>query len=354
MILHSIHLHRFRNYEKASFSFSPSLNVIYGANAVGKTNLLESIFFLTGARSWRCRKDTEMILFGSRDAVVEAFFHAGGRDTELKLILSHQEKRRIFAGGVALHSPRELLGKIPSVLFAPEDLQLLRGGPACRRRFMDMALCQIYPRYMQMLSDYRRLQMGKTKILKSRNERLHAALPEYHLRMAAVSVEIHRYRVRFVTFIEQEAQRMHALCAPGEVLTLSYISQVKDIEESAEELAEHMSRRLAVEMQQGLCLVGIHRDDIDVVLNGKPVREYASQGQTRTAAISMKLAERAVLMREFGEPPLLLLDDVLSELDAERQLFLLKNVADGQVFITTCSADGLVSAENGKNILLPP
>jgi len=352
MILCSIRLENFRNYVQKRFDFSPSFNLIQGSNAVGKTNLLESVFLLSGARSWRCRKDVESIRFGSASALIEGDIVTGERKTSIQMIFSHEEKKRISAGGVKLSSPRELLGKLPSVLFTPEDLQLLRGGPACRRRFMDAPLCQLYPRYLQLLLDYRKLQAGKTRILKSRDDAMKSVLPDYHRRLAVDAVEIARYRAKFIRQADEFAKSIHAAFAPGERLTLRYLTQVKEGPDAAEELAEHMDRRLPVEIRQGLCLVGIHRDDIEAEIGEKSARDFASQGQVRTAAISMKLAENRIIRDGFGEPPLLLLDDVLSELDVHRQEYLLKAVPEGQIFLTCCSTKGLVLGDHVKNILL--
>lgn len=350
MEISRIGLVNFRNYEQEEFHFSSGLNLILGANAAGKTNLLESIYYLAGARSWRCQKETEMIHFGSDFARISADITSGQRKTTLQAELTKKGRRQLLAGGVKLTSPRELLGRLPSVLFAPEDLQLLRGGPVQRRRFMDMALSQLYVRYVKLLSGYRRLHAAKTHILKRGDENLFSVLPDYHRHMAVLSVEISEFRANFVQSISELAGHLHKSFASQEHLKLTYTTQVKIGINAVEELILHMEKRLPVERKQGVCLVGIHRDDITAELNDRPVRDFASQGQTRTAAIAMKLAERDYLCAELGEPPLLLLDDVLSELDENRQGLLLESVKNEQVFLTCCNQSGLLSSIKGKTI----
>jgi DNA replication and repair protein RecF len=251
----------------------------------------------------------------------------------------------------------DLSGKVIAVLFSTDDLSLVRGGASERRRFMDAALCQIRPKYALCLSGFNRLYEHKTRILKDHWEKpaLLAALDEFNVNLAKASAQLITYRAAFVQKLAPVAESVHADFSGGqERLSLVY-ETVKTITDPTakpailfKQLIEHQTRLRQAEIDAGMCLSGAHKDDILISINGAPARAFASQGQTRTAALSIKLAEREILFEDRGEYPLLLLDDVLSELDEGRQNFVLNRIRDGQVFITCCEDKGIANRTGGK------
>ena len=243
------------------------------------------------------------------------------------------------------------------MFFSPEDLFLIREGAAARRRFMDMSLCQLRPRYAEALAEYGRLYEHKTRILRDSDEypRLLDTLPDFDRRLCQVGAVLISYRARYVQALAVHARRAHWECSgEREELALSY-QTVKTVEDPlgpaadiAAALAEHQAQHHQAELASRLCLSGPHKDDIAVTVNGLEARHFCSQGQVRTAALSLKLADREIHKTAIGEYPVMLLDDVLSELDPRRQEYVLNRIAGGQVFITCCENDRLDALLSGR------
>lgn len=346
MHIERIAIEGFRNFLMLETSFDRGINVITGGNAQGKTNLLEAIFFLSCARSFRVRGDRDLINFDCSFARVEADVTSRDRDTNIEIRLHRDRRRQIFLNGVRQGSALELPERLGVVLFSPDDLEIVRGGAAERRRFMDQAISQLRPRYAAALSEYNRLFEHKTRILKDWREKpsLLETLDDFSLRMAKISSELIYYRSSWCERLGEEATLMHAeISGVGEKLRLRYktVSTVEDPRgmkpsELFPLILRHQEEHRQAEIESGLCLTGAHKDDIDIEIDGKNARIFASQGQVRTAALSLKLAEREISRLDRGETPVLLLDDVLSELDARRQDFVLNHIGGGQVFITCC------------------
>ena len=346
----------FRNYVKSSASFSQGVNVITGGNAQGKTNLLEAIYLVCTGRSFRCRSDKELIGFDKDAAWVTASGEASGRPRRVEIRLRRGFRRSVRANGVSVKTAAQLSGGFSAVLFSPQDLELIRGGAAERRRMMDMCLCQLRPKYAAALREFNRAWTGKTRILRDSRQKpsLAALLPEYDQRICEMSAVIIRYRARFLERLSPEAAKIHSQFSGGEKLGMIYktVSSVKDPAASAEaiygQLMDHLESHRQAEMASGMCLTGAHRDDVEITVNGVAARGFASQGQARTGALSIKLAEREMHLNCFGEYPILLLDDVLSELDTRRQDFILNRIGGGQVFITCCEDEGIAGRTGGR------
>ncbi len=346
MNLSELNLRGFRNYEELEFSAAPGVNLIVGDNAQGKTNLLEAIVYLGSGKSWRTQKSGELVKFGGDFADLNAKVQSEGREQTLRtVIFAGRRPRQLWRNGVKKKSASELSGALSTVLFCPEDLMVLKSGASARRRLGDMALCQLRPNYDAALTEYNRLLEQKSRILKERfdNPAWLDILPEYNLRLCQVGALLISYRARFYESLGQEASSYHGQFSGGAeefVLRYSTVSSISDpfapVAKLTEDLQNHMESHARAELESGQCLTGPHRDDFDVALNGLSVKTYGSQGQTRTAAISLKLAQRELMRRESGEEPVLLLDDVLSELDPGRQDFVLNQIQTGQVFITCC------------------
>lgn len=358
MKIHRICLNGFRNYDYQWVDFSPGINVITGENAQGKTNLLEAVYLLSTGKSFRTRFDREMVGFGYSAGEVLADVSAAGRKQTVKMTLRPGVRKTITVNGVKSTSA-DLTGKFSCVLFCPDDLELIKDGPAARRKLMDNAISQLRPGYAKLISDYNRLYEQKSAILKDWREKpsLLDTLDDFSDQMCKVSTQIIRYRAAFVTRLNEVAKEIHGEFSGGkDTLRLRYttVSTVKDPMASAAEvyydLCEHQESHRKAEMESGMCLSGCHKDDIEIFVNNMPARSFASQGQTRTAALSMKLAEREIHLQEFGEYPVLLLDDVLSELDPGRQEFVLNRIGGGQTLITCCEGESIADRTGGKVI----
>ena len=346
MRLNDIYLRDFRNYEEVAVSFEPGVNLIVGDNAQGKTNLLEAISYLGSGKSFRAQKTGEMIRFGADFAEIKGSVHAQERQQELRwLLFSGSRPRQIWRNGAKKKTTADIAGVLPTVLFCPEDLMVLKNGAAQRRRLGDHALCALRPNYDAALTEYNRILEQKSRILKDHfeNPGLLEILPEYNTRLCQVGALLISYRARFYDSLSKAAAQYHGQFSGfAEEFTLDYktVSTVSDpfapIGKLTEDLNDHLQRYYRAELESGQCLTGPHKDDFTVSLTGIDLKAYGSQGQTRTAAISLKLAQRELMAREWGEEPVLLLDDVLSELDPGRQDFVLNQIVSGQVFITCC------------------
>ena len=346
MQLSKLTLRDFRNYEALELECDPGVNLIVGNNAQGKTNLLEAIAYAGSGKSFRALKQSEMVRFGADFADIEADVCAQERCQKLRwVIFNGSRPRQIWRNGAKKKSAGELSGVLPTVLFCPEDLMVLKAGAAQRRRLGDHALCQLRPNYDAALTEYNRILEQKNRILKDhfQNPNVLAILPEYNLRLCQVGALLISYRSRFYDSLGKYAAKFHSQFSGGvEEFQLHYktVSTVSDpfasLHKLTEDLLEHLESHYRAELESGQCLTGPHKDDFDVTLSGVNLKSYGSQGQTRTAAISLKLAQRELMGREWGEEPVLLLDDVLSELDQGRQDFVLNQIVSGQVFITCC------------------
>lgn len=356
MIVKKIALDFFRNYAHLEAIFHSGVNVIVGENAQGKTNLLEAIAYLSSVSSHRARYDREMIQLGVDSAFIKGEIFSRQRDYTLEANLYRNARRQLYTNGVRLKTADELSGLLNTVLFCPEDLYLIKEGAAARRRFLDDCICQLRPRYAAALAEYKKLHEHKTRILKDSEEKpsLLDTLDDFSLRMAQCGAILIHYRAHFIKRLIEVAPAIHADCSGGrEKLSLRYetvstvtdpLAQPKDI---LPQLLAHQEAHRAAELAVRQCLSGPHKDDIAVEIDGNPAKTFASQGQTRTAALALKLAARDIFYQDTGEWPVLLLDDVLSELDARRQEFVLNRISSGQVFITCCEEEKLANLREG-------
>ena len=339
-------LQDFRNYRKVSLEFDPGVNLIVGDNAQGKTNLLEAVAYLGSGKSFRTQKSAELVRLGAEYADLEGRVFSQEREQSLRwVVFGTSRPKQIYRNGVKKKTAAELSGVLQTVLFCPEDLMVLKTGASARRRLGDHALCQLRPNYEAALAEYTRILEQKNRILKDRfeNPSLLEILPEYNTRLCQVGALLISYRARFYDGLGKAAMGYHSSFSGGaEDFSLEYktVSSVKDPFGSLEELTgwlqEHLESHYRAELESAQCLTGPHKDDFDVSLSGLSLKAFGSQGQTRTAAISLKLAQRALMKTQSGQTPVLLLDDVLSELDPGRQDFVLNQIDEGQVFITCC------------------
>lgn len=357
MRIDKLTLDGWRNYRRQTLDFDGSCNVIYGENAQGKTNLLEAMVYLSCGKSPRAHGDRELIGFDRQEASVTAQLLSRERAFTTDIQLFRGKRRKMTVNGVPAKTNAALSDVLHTVFFCPEDLFLIRAGAAERRRFMDLSLCQLRPRYAEALAEYGRLYEHKTRILRDSEEhpQLLQMLPEFNERLCRVGAVLIGYRARFCASLAEYARQAHFECSgEKEELTLLYrtAKTVEDPfapqEQICEALRRHQEAHLAAERASRLCLSGPHKDDVEVLINGRSARQYGSQGQVRTAALSLKLAEREIHKNAAGEYPVMLLDDVLSELDPRRQEYVLNRIRGGQVFITCCENDRLDTMLRGR------
>jgi len=334
--LRRLELRNHRNYAQLDLSPGPNINVFIGANGQGKTNLLEAVAMLALSSSPRARRELELVGPVGPGSRIQAEIEAGQSRREISIALDVEDERtrRTIEVDGARRRAFDLPGQFRVVLFWPDDLGLVKAGPELRRRFLNQMLVQVEPGYARALAGLRRVLLQRNSLLKrmAAGEGGEDMLDAWNQELVKVGNEIVAARARAVLDVAPEAARRHAQIAAGERLEISY-------EGPPENLAEAVHNSLAEDLRRGSTSVGPHRDDVRVVLDGQEARSYGSQGQQRTAVVSLKLAEAALIERRTGERPVLLLDDVLSELDGERRGALLQEVAGGgQVIITSVEA----------------
>ena len=361
MRVDALTLRGFRNFGEATVTFAPGINVISGRNAQGKTNLLEAVFLLSGGRSFRTRFDRELIGFDRDSAEVEAEIFASDRAQTVRILLRRGLTKQIWQNKVKKNAG-ELGAAVNAVLFCPDDLNLIKEGAAARRRLMDLAISQLRPGYAGLLSDYHRLYENKTRLLRDYRDdpSMMDTFDAFSDGMARISAKLIRYRSSFARRLAEAASPIHRAFTAGadETLEIAYqtVSTVTDPTASEQtiyaEVLEHQRSHRQAEIAGGSCLTGAHKDDLEIWIDGRSARSFASQGQTRTAALSLKLAEREIFLAETGEYPILLLDDVLSELDAKRQEFVLNRIGGGQTLITCCEDEQIAKKTGGKVIFV--
>ncbi len=358
MIVRSVRMEGFRNYLDETVELSPGINVITGENAQGKTNFLEAVYLLSCGHGFRTRLDSELIAFGSEYTRVTGRVFSAEREQNIEIGMRSGSRKQIIANGVRTNASN-LSEILRVVLFCPDDLNMIKDGAKARRRFMDMAISQLRPSYAALISEYTRLYEHKKRILSDWREKpsLIDTLEEFSDSLCRCSAQIVRYRAAFARRLTETAVPIHSeFSGNGETLSLVYqtVGTVTDpfaaASEIYSELLEHQKAHREAEIASGNILSGVHKDDLDIGINGVNARLYASQGQTRTAALSLKMAEREISLQDTNDCPILLLDDVLSELDAKRQEFVLNRIGGGQTLITCCENGQLSSRTGGKII----
>ncbi|MBR6563083.1 MAG: DNA replication/repair protein RecF [Clostridia bacterium] len=341
MRIEHLSLRSFRNASESEISFLPGVNVICGANAAGKTNILEAIFYFAAGKSFRNCKDRELISFGCDKGSIAMRFATENDVYKMSAQLSKSGRRVIRLGESAPLRMTEYIGRFRAVIFTPDHLNLVKGAPENRRRFLDLAICQSFPRYAKTLSEYNRVLAQKNALLKrgSVNDDL---LFVYNERLATLAAVITVNRRKYVQKLEEEAKTFLLDMSDGkESLTLSYQSQGDGStqEEIKESYLKLFNEKSEYEKERFLSLYGAHKDDFSVCINKKSARMYASQGQQRSIVLSLKLAEGELSYKLTGEYPVFLLDDILSELDSDRKEYILSRITDRQVIITGCESE---------------
>jgi DNA replication and repair protein RecF len=348
MILRRLELEHYRNYSQMIFETNSEVNIFLGKNAQGKTNLLEAMYVMAIAKSHRTNKDKEFIQWNKDVASIECEVERRYGNVALSLHFTQQGKKAKI-NGLEQRKLSDFIGTLNAVMFAPEDLSIVKGNPSVRRKFIDMEIGQINPNYIYNLSQYQKIITQRNHFLKtSRPSPSSTLLSVWNEQMAHLAVKITRKRKQFIDKLQVWAEQIHSgITGDKEKLVISYIDSTGTDENIDEAMAiEHFMLKLSQvaeqEVRRGISLLGPHRDDLSFMINDRDVQSFGSQGQQRTTALSLKLAEIELIREEVGEYPILLLDDVLSELDPYRQSHLLKTIfSKVQTFITTTSVDGI-------------
>lgn len=346
MNIKNISINNFRNLENVLVEPCDAVNVIYGENAQGKTNFIEAVWLFTGAKSFRGARDSELILSGHAAASLKTDFYLDNRDQNCEIKI--EKNRTAVLNGIPLQSVSQLAGNICAIVFSPGDLNLITDGPAIRRKFLDTAICQLYPAYIDKLKIYNRALAQRNSLLK--DLRYHSELSDmvevFENTIATVGADIIKYRIRYVERLNEFVPGIYSGFTCGkENLNIEYISTaITDVKEF--NLILKNARK--DDMNTLSTSVGPHRDNLDIKINDMPIRNFGSQGQKRSAALSLKLSEAEVIKSITKQQPIALLDDVMSELDPGRQNYILNHIDNRQVFITCCDPSNIKNLVGGK------
>jgi len=331
MKISSIELHNFRSHKNAKFNFFDDINIITGENGVGKTNILEAIHFLATAKSHRTSHEREMLTHGEDFACVSAKFSARGRENFVEGKLNKYGKKQFCKNCVPVRKTSDLMGFISVVMFAPNDLSIIQGSPSTRRKFLDLAICQMSKKYFHLLSTYNRILAQKNKLLKFQEaENNLGTLEVWNIQLAQIGEQINEFRNNYINELKNLA-KTHFSQMMNKSLEISYIPNGNGI---LGDLETHIKKATKKEIKNGQAEIGPHRDDFLINIADKEGKEFASQGQQRTAVIALKKAQIDILTERLDEPPILLLDDVMSELDKSRQSSIIDANNKCQTIIT--------------------
>ena len=354
MIVKQIKLKDFRNYDNLDLKLDSGINIFYGNNAQGKTNIIEAIFMSAIGKSFRTNKDSELIQFGKNSASIDINYENSDREGKINIEIS--DKKRVKINDIPLKKLSEILGKIYVVLFTPDDINILKGSPSNRRKFLNIMISQLRPLYMFALSEYTNAMNQRNSYLKQikLENRAEDMLDIWDMKLAELGMKIYSYRKEFIEKISEKIQNVHSkITNNNEKIEIAYNFECKNKQEYIENLRENRK----IDIIKGITSYGVHRDDFYININNNLISAYGSQGQHRTAILSLKISELQIIYDEVGEYPILLLDDFMSELDNERRINLLENINNNQVIITCTDKNffkgiksKLYNVQNGKII----
>lgn len=352
MQIKSIRLKNFRNYEQALIEPDAGVTVFTGQNAQGKTNIIEALHLCCLGRSHRTPRDEELIRWGCDEALVRTATVQRDGTHEVSILLSKRQKRRktVRIGARQAERIGELMGHVCGVLFSPEDLMIVKSGPSERRRFIDMQLSQLRPAYFYALQRAQRALIQRNALLReiARNPALESTLDMWDEQLAECGGQIAENRREAVAALSACAREAHASLTEGrETLSVRYVSQAAESDKPSETLLERMRAARGEDLRRMTTTVGVHRDDLHIDIDGKDARTFASQGQQRSAVLALKLAQLELYERERGEAPILMLDDVMSELDPGRRRQLIERIDRVQTFVTCTDLSDLAGARQG-------
>lgn len=341
MMIESIELKNYRNYKELHMEFNQGTNILYGDNAQGKTNILEAVYVCCTSKSHKSAKDKDIIRFNQDESHIKLQVRKNEVPYRLDIHLKKNKPKGIAINGIPIRKASELFGIANVIFFSPEDLNIIKNGPSERRRFIDLELCQLNKLYVHSLVQYNKVLLQRNKLLKELffHPEYEETLDVWDMQLATYGREVIRFRRDFICRLNGIIHGIHEnLSGNKEDITISYEPYAKD-----EEFEEIIKKNRQQDMKQKTTLAGPHRDDISFMVNGIDIRRFGSQGQQRTAALSLKLSELELVKALSHDSPILLLDDVLSELDASRQNHLLSAIQNIQTLITCTGLDDFVN-----------
>jgi len=355
MIIRRLSFDGYRNLTRGEIVPCEGVNVVYGKNAQGKTNILEAMWLFSGNRSFRGAKDSEYVGLDKEQAKLFMEFFSEDREQNAGICFQ-KNKKEIMLNGIKQSSLGKIMGKLCMVVFSPEHLSLVKRGPTERRKFVDSAVCQIRPNFSDTLSEYNKILVQRNALLKDLpyHSELYDTIDIWEERLAFFGSAIIRMRKNYIQRLSSSAAKYHEGISDGkETLDISYSCAFsEDICADRDLLTENYIKKLKEtrkeDIKEGSTSIGPHRDDLIININGKNIKSFGSQGQQRSCVLSMKIAEAELIKQATNEEPIVLLDDVLSELDSRRQEFLLNKISDRQVFISCCERASADRLEGGK------
>ena len=341
MYIESVQLKNFRNYDSLELDLAQGTNIFYGNNAQGKTNILEALYLCGTTKSHKGSKDKDMIQFGKDESHIRMMVKKGELSYRIDMHLKKNKAKGVAINGLPIRKASELFGVVNLVFFSPEDLNIIKNGPGERRRFLDLELCQLDRIYLTDLASYNHIVNQRNKLLKDIwvQPSLKDTLDIWDMQMAEYGRKIIDKRREFIQELNETVRKIHYNLTGG----IEELNVIYEPDCTAENLESAISAHRDKDMRMKLTSVGPHRDDLCVMANGIDIRRYGSQGQQRTAALSLKLSEIYIVKKKIKETPVLLLDDVLSELDSSRQNYLLESISDIQTLITCTGLDDFIS-----------
>ena len=329
MWINKIKINNFRNYNNEEINLNKNINIFYGENAQGKTNIIEAIFIGGFGKSFRTNKEKELINFNEKNCNIEINYKKSDREGKININL--ENKKNIFINDIKIKKLSELLGNINIVIFTPDDINIIKGSPQNRRRFLDIMISQLRPKYMHIYNSYIKTLEERNNYIKKIEKIDNNLLNIWNERLAEYGYQIYLYRKEFIEKIKNKINNIHKnITNNKEEINIEYKSDCNN----KNDFIKVLNDRIKVDLIKGYTTKGIHRDDFTIFINNIPVNIYGSQGQHRTAILSLKLSELQVINEEIGENPILLLDDFMSELDENRRKNFLENLKDTQVIIT--------------------
>lgn len=343
MYIESLQLNNYRNYNQLSMSFDGNTNILYGDNAQGKTNILESIYMAATTKSHRGSKDGEIIKIGEEESHIRLCFKKSDINHKIDMHLRKSKNKGVAIDGIPIHRITELFGLINVVFFSPEDLDIIKDGPSGRRRFLDMELCQISRLYHKNLTSYQRVLEQRNNLLKQiiHNSNLMDTLDVWNIQLVEYGMKVMKERQNFIEMLNEIVTEIHSNLTSGkEKLEIIYDKNVE-----IQDFEKTLNDKIQIDLKYTSTQTGPHRDDILFLINGMDVRKFGSQGQQRTVALSLKIAEIKLVKKIIKENPILLLDDVMSELDSRRRDMLIKEIKDIQTIITCTGYDDFIEKQ---------
>ncbi|MBQ7901977.1 MAG: DNA replication/repair protein RecF, partial [Clostridia bacterium] len=331
MYIQSLQMHNFRNYKQQSLEFSPKTNIIYGLNGQGKTNIIEALYFFCNGKSYRTAKDGEVVRFDEKESKIKILFDDEQRQNSGEIIIS--DKKVVKINDIPLLKLSEIVGLINMVIFTPDMLNIIKEGPGVRRQFLDILISQLKPVYFKTLLCYYKVLMSRNNILKSGNKAMLSTLDVWNEKLADYGCVIAKYRSEMINILNCEINNIN-FENQNEHIDIQYCSSIKNDFCDKQNFIKQLERNFERETEKGITLCGPQRDDFEILMGGNEIKKYGSQGQMRTCVLKMKLAECEIIKNMCGKTPVLLLDDILSELDEKRKEFFLNNIKDKQIFIT--------------------